>query len=514
MLNALRRKKNTPIILGVLGLVLLVMAFFGVNPSGLGQTQSFAAVVNGREIPERQFIAEYAGAFRQRKDRDSEYDSRKAKSDRLRENTLERLISQALLADAAAQLGLAVSDSLLAREITDKPYFQVDGQFSRDQYERVLNQQRLTPDDFEQALRLDLLAGPIESLLRGAVTVSAPEAKDAFLRERTTVDLAFVQIPVAPFFEATAEATPEAIAAWEKAAPNAERAITDYYAKHKKTRYDVPKKVCAAHILVKVTKDTPPDLRAKKEATLAQAADEISKGGDFAEIAKKYSEDANRSRGGDLGCFAAGETLAAIEEAAFGLKAGETSPVVESSFGRHLIHVREIKPAVRRKLEEVRDEIRAALTREAQAVKDAKALAEKIHQAQVTAGSLEAALASLAPEARARVDGDVQTTGPFPPGREYLPKLGPIAALSGALDALTAEAPTPPGPVANDKAWFVVRLKERKAPDESTLDKDLKQFALVAAFRKQAETRDAFIKHLRSQADVQIRPSVLDYGID
>lgn len=101
-------------------------------------------------------------------------------------------------------------------------------------------------------------------------------------------------------------------------------------------------RVTASHILVAYAgaKRANPDVKrskddAKKRATEAFA--KASKGGDFAELAKEYSDGPSGPRGGTLGTFSRKQMVKPFADAAFALKPGQVSPVVETEFGFHVI---------------------------------------------------------------------------------------------------------------------------------------------------------------------------------
>lgn len=113
-----------------------------------------------------------------------------------------------------------------------------------------------------------------------------------------------------------------------------------------KAQYQEPEQVKAAHILV------------DSEETAKDIKNQVDKGGDFAELAKKYSKDtATKDKGGELGQFKKGTMVKEFEEAAFGMKAGKVSDPIKSQFGFHLIKVIEKIPARQKTLNEVKKEI-------------------------------------------------------------------------------------------------------------------------------------------------------------
>jgi peptidyl-prolyl cis-trans isomerase C len=111
------------------------------------------------------------------------------------------------------------------------------------------------------------------------------------------------------------------------------------------TAFAMPEQVRARHILIKVDKNadeaTKKAAKEKTEGILAEA----KKGGDFAELATKNSQDSSAAKGGDLGFFSKEQMVAPFADAAFALKPGEISSVVETPFGFHIIKSEEKKAA-------------------------------------------------------------------------------------------------------------------------------------------------------------------------
>src|SRR4029079_7954618 len=81
----------------------------------------------------------------------------------------------------------------------------------------------------------------------------------------------------------------------------------------------------------------------------------------FAEEARKYSEDGSGQQGGDLGWNGRGVFDPTFEEAAFNMRPGVVSGIVETRFGYHLIFVEDRKPAGTAPFDEVKDDIRESL---------------------------------------------------------------------------------------------------------------------------------------------------------
>ncbi len=100
-----------------------------------------------------------------------------------------------------------------------------------------------------------------------------------------------------------------------------------------------PEKIKASHILLKVEANTDPAKKEEIRKKMEGAKKRLEKGEDFAALAKELSQDPSAEKGGDLGFFEKGKMVKPFEDAAFSLKPGEVSDIVESPFGFHLIKV-------------------------------------------------------------------------------------------------------------------------------------------------------------------------------
>ncbi|RNC66310.1 MAG: peptidylprolyl isomerase [Desulfuromonadales bacterium] len=116
-----------------------------------------------------------------------------------------------------------------------------------------------------------------------------------------------------------------------------------------KDKFKSGDQVRASHIL----------MRSEKEAQDVQK--ELKAGGSFEELAKKHSVDSAAAKGGDLGWFSKGSMVPEFEKVVFGLKEGETSGIVKTKFGYHIIKLTGKRPAGTRSFEEVKEQIKAAL---------------------------------------------------------------------------------------------------------------------------------------------------------
>ena len=118
------------------------------------------------------------------------------------------------------------------------------------------------------------------------------------------------------------------------------------------------------HILIKVTDPNDPKKVAVAENKARWILDKIKKGENFEELSRQYSEDPSAFKGGDLGFFARGDMIKEFENVAFSLKIDETSDVVRTPLGFHIIKLNEKKSSQLIPFQEVESQIKAQLKQE------------------------------------------------------------------------------------------------------------------------------------------------------
>src|SRR5688572_24785064 len=307
----------------------------------------------------------------------------------LRAQALNSLIESALVEHEARRLALDVGEDELIATITAMPELQRDGRFDRDLLERVLELQR-DRGEFEAEVRESVLARRFRDLVIDGVQATPAEVEAEYRSQNDQVVLQYARFGAAeagqdvPFTTEQLDAyrtehadrylgppktraryvafRPESYA--ELAAPSPAQ-IEAYYRQHRTARFTKPEEVQARHILVRLDAKATDEDRAAARKRAEDLVARARAGEDFAELAKKHSEDpASASRGGDLGAFPRGRMTPAFEEAAFALAPGTVSDVVETQFGLHVIRVESHDPGGARELAAVRDEIVEELRRE------------------------------------------------------------------------------------------------------------------------------------------------------
>jgi len=122
-----------------------------------------------------------------------------------------------------------------------------------------------------------------------------------------------------------------------------------------------PEEIRASHILIKVDSKSTESQKADAYKKISEIQVKIQQGGDFAALAKEFSQGPSNVKGGDLGFFKRGQMVKPFEKAAFALVPGEVSGIVETRFGYHLIKVFEKNPETTGEYSAVKDRLKQSL---------------------------------------------------------------------------------------------------------------------------------------------------------
>ena len=308
------------------------------------------------------------------------YDAR-AMRDTVDQLATQALIERSLLAVEGAELGLAVSKEEIERSVRAS-FRDADGRFDRENFSSWIEYNYGSERNFIREQRMRILARKMLGVMRANTRVSDGEARQAVRQRQEELRIAFVVFDASEppeDFEASEEDITELLETRGIEARN----LYD----ERSSVYDAPEEVRARHILFRVDVDageeTEKEAREKAELALARLADDET----FADLAAELSDDVgSRESGGDLGFFTRGRMVKPFDDAAFALAAGETSELVRTDFGFHIIRVEERKEAVLRAFEEVSDELAEELLRLDAARSSAYAAAETL-SATVSAGT-------------------------------------------------------------------------------------------------------------------------------
>ena len=137
----------------------------------------------------------------------------------------------------------------------------------------------------------------------------------------------------------------------------------EYYDKHPEF-FKQPEQVRASHILIKVEESASEAQKTEARKKIQAVQQKLQNGEDFATLAKTYSEGPSGPGGGNLGYFRRGQMVKPFEDVAFNLKAGETSDIVETRFGYHLIKVFDKQPEKTLAYAEIKDQLNEHLKKQ------------------------------------------------------------------------------------------------------------------------------------------------------
>jgi peptidyl-prolyl cis-trans isomerase D len=418
--------------------------------------------------------------------------------------TLQNLIDRQFLLGQAESLGLKVSDKELLEKITSFPAFQrEDGSFVGEElYGRVLRSNQMSPEEFEAALRRDLLIEKLQKAMAAGIVISDDEVEREYRRRNETASADLVFVGVERGLERAIVSDDEARAHYDanqgdfehpdqwklhyllvdafrlrRAMTVADSQIEEYYSSHQ-SEFAKEEQVRARHILIKPNADNDAGWREAQERTRELAVRAQLPGADFAALAREASDDeGSKSSGGDLGWFGKGRMVKEFEDAVFSLRDGQVSGPVKSQFGYHIIKLEGRQPSGVKPLDEVRTQVREKLAEglaDAEGSRRASALKEKIDAGKLATEEQWRALAD-----------DVITSNvtPWFGKGEPIPGLGRDPELLN--EATGAEAGFVGGPRRSGRGWVVYRVAQMRAKGTTPFE-EAKEEVKEAAKRSKA----------------------------
>ena len=397
-------------------------------------------------------------------------------------------VERAVLAHEADHLGLRVSNDDLRRYLQNGPYSQYlfpGGTFiGQDQYINFVESAFHRPVvEFETELKSDLELQRLQALVTGGVSVSDSAVRAQYLQTGTKVKFDYAVISgsdikatinpsdadLQAFFKKNAARYATAIPETRKISlisfdssslPGGQAQVSDadvqaYYSAHL-DQYKTPEQVKTRHILITVPKGADAKTDAAGKAKAEDVLKQLKAGGNFSDLAKKYSDDpGSKDQGGELPMIPTSGLDPAYAQAAMGLNPGQTSGLVRSSFGYHIIQTEAKDTAHVKTLAEVKP-----------------AIVEQL-QTQKSAAAAQSYAAQLAAEAKKNgLDKTAAAHNLHVVNTDYVTKTGIIPSLSdstallaAAFDATKGAAPQTASTGEGYAVFQVDDIKAAHAPD-------------------------------------------------
>lgn len=391
-------RSNSRLLLGLL-VILIIPAFVVTSCQSYSRYNeggnAVVAKVDGQKITQAEWDMAHQRQAERVRQQMPNIDVKLFDTPEMKHQTLEQMIRERVLLAAANQLHLTVSDDRLQRELLAVPQLAAlrrpDGSIDLEAYKAMLAAQGMSPEQFEAGVRqqaaLQQVLVPIEQSALAASGV-ARSAIEVLMQQRTVQVQRFegaayadrvkpTDAEIESYYQAHAnefrapeEASIEYVVldleTLGKGVTVGAEDLRKYYDENV-SRYTSAEERRASHILVKADKDAPAAERAKAKAKAEALLAELRKApATFGEVAKKNSDDPlSAERGGDLDFLGRGAMASkAMEDAAYAMKPGEISNVVESEFGYHIIRLDAVRGGEKKPFESVRTSIEAEVKKQ------------------------------------------------------------------------------------------------------------------------------------------------------
>jgi peptidyl-prolyl cis-trans isomerase D len=520
MLDFLRKRKRNWIIVLFLGVIVVTFALF-VGSGKLGDTgRGEVAEVNGEIISQREFALQYERAVqRYREILKGSLTPEMIKGLNLRANVLEELIQRKLVIQEARSLGLTATDDDLANHLTKAPEFQIAGRFSKDRYLQILQANRLVPGQFEEEQRDQLTMQRLYSIILDSVQVTDAEVRERYRLDQEKLNLHYIKLPVSDFISQVKLADDEIKKFYERNKESlkeplkvqveyltypydqfassiqlTDKEIEEYYQANLESKFRKPKEAKIRYISIGVA----PEADANQKNSVRERAGRIVKEArgakDFAELAKRESDDPSAAKGGDAGWIAQGQMMPTIEKVIFSLGKGEVSEPIETPAGFQIFKVEETKNEKTPTLKEANAEIVKTLKSE-KAKGEAAKIADRDREKALSGGDFN----KLAQESGAKVS----TTNWIATG-QAVPEIGENQEFYKNAFALGPKEVSPI--IEGNNSYYILRLKQRLEPTvpplenvSGQIEKRLKE---SKAYEMAQQKGNNLLEQLRKEKDI------------
>lgn len=366
----------------VLALIIVPFALWGVDSYQKSGSASTLASVNGVKIGQQEF--DYALNQQQQRIREMagpNFDPAFFDKPEIKHSVLDGLVTQHLIGIEASKAGLILTNEQLGQIIVSIGAFQKDGKFDRPSYEAALREKGKTPAGFDAEVRQAVLAQQLtEAYSRNGYAAEVVAENLIRMNEQQRI-VAVANLDATMFVKKVKVSNDAVNEYYNKNAQefqlperaNVEYAvlsadsllsqvtigddeIKQYYQEHQ-SEFGTMEQRQASHILIMVAKQASDAEKQAAKAKAEQVLQEVKQSpAKFAALAKQYSQDpGSAANGGDLGMFGRGAMVKPFEESVFSLKVGETSGLVQTDFGYHIIKLQAVKPAKPQPLSEVKE---------------------------------------------------------------------------------------------------------------------------------------------------------------
>ena len=448
MIQELREYSQSLIFKLLLGFICVTFAIsFGVG-SFFGDQKEVLAIVNSEEVLMREYNELYTQQVENFRRNFGENADQFIQQFNLRQQVLEQLINRTLVLQEAENLKMLISDKELAEYIQSQSFFQHRGRFDYQVYQDFLRQNRMSIPEYESVIRQDLLYQKYQNMMTLGLSVSEEQIEQYIAREINTIEVNYIYFDPIAFQSQVNYTTEELQEDFQKNISQyqhprkfkiqyftlsledlknvdqiRERAVQRYYEKNIDA-YTLSPEVKARHVLVRLSPEATEVEKLEKQQKIQEALSKLKEGVAFEQVVQDYSEEeGTKADGGDLGWFKQGEMVAAFENVAFEMSAGEISDVVTSPFGLHIIQVDEKKEESIQSLEEVQASIIALLS-EQRAEKKLALEYDRLQEQMEQTNNLLQVASTFGKEVQSTDWFDVSST---------LSKLGAMSELAGEL---------------------------------------------------------------------------------